>query len=51
MFAGHIWVMSYGVVELSTHGTPDGRSPFLPEKFLKSGINIYLRGLGSITQD
>jgi hypothetical protein len=43
--------MSYGVVKLSTHGTPGGRSQFPPEKFPESGIGIYLRSLNLITQD
>ncbi|WP_316014498.1 TetR/AcrR family transcriptional regulator [Roseobacter sp. HKCCA0434] len=45
----HIWAMSHGVVELFARGAPGARAPFSPEELLESGIGVYLRGLGVIT--
>lgn len=51
MFSAHIWAMSHGVVELFARNSPGRASPFPPEDLLETGIGIYLRGLGLITQD
>lgn len=50
MVANHIWAMSHGVVELFGRGTPGGRSPISPADMLESGVLIYLRGLGVISE-
>ncbi len=50
MFSAHIWAMSHGVVELYARNT-GASSPFPPEDLLESGIGIYLRGLGLVSQD
>ncbi|MDO5605587.1 MAG: TetR/AcrR family transcriptional regulator [Paracoccus sp. (in: a-proteobacteria)] len=46
MVANHIWALSHGVVELFARGTPGARSPISPQDMLRSGVLIYLRGLG-----
>jgi AcrR family transcriptional regulator len=51
MFSAHIWAMSHGVVELFARGSPGTKSPFPPEDLLETGIGVYLRGLGLISQD
>lgn len=49
MVSHHIWAMSHGVVELFARGEPGGRAPFSAEELLESGIGIYLRGLGVLS--
>ncbi|MDB6176882.1 TetR/AcrR family transcriptional regulator [Paracoccus sp. Z330] len=49
MVANHIWALSHGVVELFSRGKPGGRSSIEPSQMLESGVIIYLRGLGLIT--
>lgn len=49
MVANHVWAMSHGVVELFSRGKPGGRSPVEPAEMLESGVIIYLRGLGLIS--
>lgn len=49
MVANHIWAMSHGVVELFSRGRPGGRSSVEPAEMLESGVIIYLRGLGLIS--
>lgn len=49
MIANHVWAMSHGVVELFSRGAPGGRTPFAPADMLESGVIIYLRGLGLIS--
>lgn len=49
MVTQHIWAMSHGVVELFARGEPGARAPFTPEDLLESGIGVYLRGLGILT--
>jgi len=51
MVSQHIWAMSHGVVELFARGEPGARAPFSPEDLLESGIGVYLRGLGILTND
>lgn len=51
MVSQHIWAMSHGVVELFARGEPGARAPYSPEDLLESGIGVYLRGLGIITED
>lgn len=51
MVSQHIWAMSHGVVELFARGEPGARTPFSPEDLLESGIGVYLRGLGILTDD
>lgn len=51
MFSAHIWALSHGVVELFARGSPGTKSPFPPEDLLETGIGVYLRGLGLISQD
>lgn len=51
MVTQHIWAMSHGVVELFARGEPGARAPFSPEDLLESGIGVYLRGLGILTDD
>lgn len=49
MVANHVWALSHGVVELFSRGKPGGRSPVEPAEMLESGVIIYLRGLGLIS--
>ncbi len=51
MVTQHIWAMSHGVVELFARGEPGARAPFTPEDLLETGIGVYLRGLGILTED
>jgi len=51
MVTQHMWAMSHGVVELFARGEPGARAPFTPEDLLESGIGVYLRGLGILTED
>ncbi len=51
MVTQHIWAMSHGVVELFARGEPGARAPFSPEDLLESGIGVYLRGLGILSED
>lgn len=51
MVSQHIWAMSHGVVELFARGEPGARTPFTPEDLLESGIGVYLRGIGILTED
>ena len=49
MFANHIWALSHGVVELFGRGKRGTRSPISAEDMLNSGVLVYLRGLGIIS--
>lgn len=49
MVANHVWALSHGVVELFSRGKPGGRSSIEPSQMLESGVIIYLRGLGLIS--
>lgn len=49
MIADHVWALSHGVVELFSRGKPGSRSPISPADMLESGVLIYLRGLGVIS--
>lgn len=51
MFSAHIWALSHGVVELFARNSPGTQAPFPPEDLLETGIGVYLRGLGFISQD
>ncbi|MEO9652046.1 MAG: TetR/AcrR family transcriptional regulator [Roseobacter sp.] len=51
MFSAHIWAMSHGVVELFARNSPGRASPIPADELLESGIGIYLRGLGLISED
>jgi len=51
MVSQHIWAMSHGVVELFARGEPGANAPYSPEDLLESGIGVYLRGLGILSED
>lgn len=51
MFSAHVWALSHGVVELFARTAPGSQSPYAAEELLETGIGIYLRGLGLLSQD
>lgn len=49
MMAAHIWSLSHGVVELFARNAAGTPMPCPPEDLLASGIKVYLRGLGLLS--